>query len=35
MQQVQQLENELIEYQKQLEMFRRKILELNNNLYHK
>ena len=35
MQQVKQLENELIEYQKQLEQFRSKILELNNNLYHK
>lgn len=35
MQQVKQLENELIEYQKQLETFRSKILELNNNLYHK
>ena len=35
MQQVKQLKNELIEYQKQLEQFRSKILELNNNLYHK
>lgn len=35
MQQVQQLENELLEYQKQLEVFRKKILELNNSLYHK